>query len=287
MFEVINPHGFCMGVKAAIDAANHTLSVSDGAVYCLHELVHNECVINELKAKGMTFVTSLAEIPEGVGATVLFSAHGVSPQVRMEAQRRSLKIVDATCPFVARVHRQVCDYVRRGKAVVVIGHSNHVEVRGVADEARAVGAMVRVVETVADVAKLDYSEESELGVVCQTTLASNEVELVIAALRTRYANIETPAAAEVCTATRDRQNAVRAFVECGGDGVIVLGSAMSSNTHRLAEIAEQCGARAWRIGNLHELKTGDFSGIRRLGITSGASTPESFFVEATDVLRGS
>ncbi len=278
--EILEPHGFCMGVKAAIETAFHALSSSGGAgekIYCLHELVHNETVVADLKARGLVFVENLSEIPEGEDAVVLFSAHGVSPFVRKEAARRGLKTIDATCPFVARVHRQVRAYAQRGLAVVVIGHAEHVEVRGVANEARDAGARTCVVTTPEDVAALEMPREAPIGVVCQTTLSADVAEKVVAALRTKYATVETPAAAEVCTATRDRQEAVRSFVAQGGDGVLVLGSANSSNTRRLVEIAERGGAHAWRVGNTQDLAACDFSSVKRLGVTSGASTPESFF----------
>ncbi len=272
-----------MGVKAAIDAAFRALSpatTSTGQghpIYCLHELVHNECVVADLKARGLVFVENLSEIPAGEAAVVLFSAHGVSPGVRADAARRGLATIDATCPFVARVHRQVRAYARRGFSVVVIGHADHVEVRGVADEARDAGAPTDVVTTVDDVAALGIPRETPIGVVCQTTLSFATAEAVVAALRARHGTVETTPASEVCTATRDRQEAVRSFVARGGDGVLVLGSAKSSNTRRLAEIAERGGARAWRVGNMRDLAACDFSGVRRLGVTSGASTPESFF----------
>ncbi len=286
--EILEPHGFCMGVKAAIETAFHALSSSmsaGGKIYCLHELVHNEAVVADLKTKGMCFVERLSDIPDGEDAAVLFSAHGVSPAVRAEAARRGLKTIDATCPFVARVHRQVRAYAQRGLAVVVIGHAEHVEVRGVADEARDAGARTCVVMTPEDVVALEMPREAPIGVVCQTTLASDVAEQVVVALRTKYATVETTPAAEVCTATRDRQNAVRNFVAQGGDGVLVLGSANSSNTRRLAEIAEQGGARAWRVGNMQDLAACDFPSVKRLGVTSGASTPESFFADALTFLQ--
>ena len=271
--EVLEPHGFCMGVRAAIDKALHALAVS-GPLFCLHQLVHNESVVADLRAKGMRVVEALAEVPEG--GTVLFSAHGVGPEARHEAARRGLRVIDATCPFVARVHRQVRTYAARGLAVVVVGHADHVEVRGVVDEAREAGARVAVVATPEDVAACPLPPDAHIGVVSQTTLSDNVLKDVRTALRARCRHVETTPASEACTATRDRQEAVRRFVARGGDGVLVLGSATSSNTRRLAEIAEMGGARVWRVATDAELSGCDFTGIGTLGVTSGASTPEAF-----------
>ena len=267
--EVIEPHGFCMGVRAAVEKASRTLSLSSGkAVYCLHELVHNEQVVARLVARGLRFVESLDEVPDG--ATVLFSAHGVAPAVRAEAQRRGLAVVDATCPFVERAHRAVCDFAARGVPVVVVGRPEHAEVRGVMGEC----ADARVVSTPEEVAALPFPD-GPVGVVCQTTLSHDTVCAVLDALRARYPRLETPAAADVCTATRDRQRAVAEFVRGGGDSVLVLGSAGSSNTNRLVEVARAAGALfAARAGTLEEVRALNFGGVRRLGVTAGASTPE-------------
>ena len=270
-----------MGVRTAVEKASRTLSLSSGkAVYCLHELVHNEQVVADLKARGLRFVESLDEVPDG--ATVLFSAHGVALAVRAEAQRRELAVVDATCPFVARAHRAVRDFAARGVPVVVVGRPEHAEVRGV------MGACdgARVVSTPEEVAALPFPD-GPVGVVCQTTLSSGTVRTVLDALRARYPHLETPPAADVCTATRDRQRAVADFVRGGGDGVLVLGSIGSSNTNRLVEVARASGAAfAARAGTLEEIRTLDFAGVRRLGVTAGASTPEDFFRCAVAALNG-
>ena len=270
-----------MGVRAAVEKASRTLSLfSAEAVYCLHELVHNEQVVADLKARGLRFVESLDEVPDG--ATVLFSAHGVALAVRAEAQRRELAVVDATCPFVARAHRAVRDFAARGVPVVVVGRPEHAEVRGV------MGACdgARVVSTPEEVAALPFPD-GPVGVVCQTTLSSATVHTVLDALRARYPRLETPPAADVCTATRDRQRAVANFVRGGGDGVLVLGSIGSSNTNRLVEVARAAGAAfAARAGTLEEIRALDFAGVRRLGVTAGASTPEDFFRCAVAALDG-
>lgn len=264
-----------------MDKAFRVLSAG-GPVYCLHELVHNESVVTALAARGLRFVERLDEVPSG--ATVLFSAHGVSPAVRRQAEARRMSVVDATCPFVARIHRQVRDFAARGINLVVVGHAEHVEVQGVVGEAAGTGIDEAVVDAADAVAALPAW--SRVGVVCQTTLSEDVVRAVWTALERRYPHVERPAAAGVCTATRDRQNAVRAFVRAGGDGVLVVGSPRSSNTRRLAEVAAAEGARAMRVGNVADVSGCDFSGIRRLGVTAGASTPESLLRAVVDSLGG-
>ena len=269
-----------MGVKAAVEKASRTLALSAGhPVYCLHELVHNEQVVADLTARGLRFVESLDDVPDG--ATVLFSAHGVAPAVREEARRRGLTVVDATCPFVACVHRAARAFAARGVPVVVVGHAGHAEVRGV------VGGLsdFSVVASPEEVASLPYSADAPLGVLCQTTLSSGTVRAVLDALKARYPHVETPPAADICTATRDRQQAVAAFVRGGGDGVLVLGSEGSSNTNRLVEVARAAGASfAARAGSLEAVRALDFAGVRRLGVTAGASTPEDFLERVVESL---
>ena len=257
----------CAGVNAAIAKALKLRNV-----YCLHELVHNEIVIGELKDLGFRFVDRIEDVPEG--ETVVFSAHGVSPVVREIAKARKLKVVDTTCPFVVKVHRAAKSFAERGLPVVILGDPKHVEVKGIAGE-------------------IENGEKGErgekIGVVSQTTMNADEVERQVAELKKKY-DVETMA--EVCTATRDRQNAVKRF--CAGEigergervrGVLVLGSKTSSNSKRLKEVAEQNGARAFLAGSMDELRAIDFSGVERLGVTSGASTPERFLMEAVKFLR--
>ena len=269
-----------MGVKAAVEKASRTLLLSHAkTVYCLHELVHNEQVVSDLKVRGMRFVDSLDNVPDG--ATVLFSAHGVAPAVRDEAQKRGLEVVDATCPFVARAHRTARDFAARGVPVVVVGHAEHAEVLGIVGEISECG----VVASPEDVAALPYPESSPLGVLCQTTMSSGTVRTVLDALKARYSRLEPPPAADICMATRDRQRAVDAFVRGGGDGVLVLGSAGSSNSNRLVEVARAAGAAfAARAGTLDEVRAIDFAGVGRLGVTAGASTPENFLERTVEML---
>ena len=269
--EVLEPHGMCAGVNAAIAKALKLRNV-----YCLHELVHNEIVIGELKDLGYRFVERIEDVPEG--ETVVFSAHGVSPAVREIAKARKLKVVDTTCPFVARVHRAVQAFSERGLPVVIIGDPKHVEVKGIQGEIKEEGER-----------RKEKGKRPRIGVVSQTTMNADEVERQVAELRKKY-DVETMA--EVCTATRDRQNAVKRFCSsCLSSpvsspfAVLVLGSSTSSNSKRLKEVAEQNGAKAFLAGTMDELRAIDFSGVERLGVTSGASTPERLFMEAVKFLR--
>ncbi|MBO7483380.1 MAG: 4-hydroxy-3-methylbut-2-enyl diphosphate reductase [Kiritimatiellae bacterium] len=268
--EMLEPHGFCAGVTGALRKA---LRLADSVqrsggrtvpLYCLHELVHNEIVVSELKSRGFTFVESLVEVPEG--ATVLFSAHGVSPAVRAKAESRRLNVVDATCPFVTRVHDAARKFAERGLRVVVIGKASHAEVKGILGEVPGAS----VVAGVEDVARLEPPDAGRptIGVVSQTTMNADEVREIVDALRGRF---EVETMADVCGATKERQDAVKAF---DGDALLVLGSANSSNTRRLCEVAR---CRTFRAGTMDEVRALDLTDVVRLGVTSGASTPEEFF----------
>lgn len=323
----LEPHGFCSGVRAAVEMARHALSVH-GEVWCLHELVHNGAVVDELRKNGMRFVERLEDVPEG--ETVLFSAHGVPPSLRARAAARRLKVIDATCPFVARAHRQVREFSERGVPVVVVGNAEHVEVIGLVGEYKEfkVSKVFKVpkdskefkvskvpndlkgfkdltdlkdpndlndfkdlyaVNAAEAVAGLPFPEDGPVGVVCQTTLSSGTVQDVISALRARYPHLVESPASDTCTATRDRQRAVGDFVRSGDPsttGVLVIGSANSSNTARLVDIAREAGAAAWRVDGPEELSSCDFAGIRRLGLTAGASTPESIVMDVAAAFDG-
>ena len=310
----LEPHGFCSGVRAAVEMARHALSVH-GEVWCLHELVHNGAVVDELRKNGMRFVERLEDVPEG--GVVLFSAHGVPPSVRAQAAARRLKVIDATCPFVARAHRQVREFSERGMPVVVVGNAEHVEVIGLVGEFKEFKEFkeseeskgskefkvvkeskvsndlkdsndpndpkdLKVIKDAAAVADLPFPEDGPVGVVCQTTLSCGTVQDVLSALRARYPHLLESPASDTCTATHDRQRAVDDFVRSGdpsATGVLVIGSANSSNTVRLVEIAREAGAAAWRVGGPDELASCDFAGIERLGLTAGASTPEAIVTD--------
>ena len=249
--EVIEPHGFCGGVERAVRMADALAGSGSGKVYGLHEIVHNEDVVRELAAKGMVFVDSVSEVPDG--ATMLVSAHGTSPATFEEAERRGIGVVDATCPFVAAGHAKIRENFRNGMRTVVIGSASHAEVLGYLGEK---GACLPE----------DVRPGERTGCVVQTTLDAGEHE-------------------GVCTATRDRQTAVLRFVESkvaeGEDvsaiGVLVVGSAKSSNTRKLADVAERAGVKAWRVASPEEVAATGFPGIGVLGVTSGSSTPETVF----------
>lgn len=278
---VVEPHGFCAGVTAALRKA---LEISGRPVYCLHQLVHNEIVVDDLKKRGFVFVESVDEVPEG--ATVLFSAHGVSPAVRRRAEERKLNVVDATCPFVGKVHNAARDFAAKGLPVVVIGNPSHAEVQGIVgevDDAIVVEAGGLGLAATGDgrraaagAGRKPDALPAKFGLVSQTTMNADEVEKIVARLKERH---EVETMAEVCNATKVRQDAVKAFA---GDALLVLGSANSSNTKRLCEVAR---CRTFRAGTMDEVKALDLSGVDELGVTSGASTPESFFSAAVAWLK--
>lgn len=277
---VVRPHGFCSGVARAVETAEAVLArFRDEPVYCLNEIVHNRQVVSRLTSLGMVFVSAVGAVPEG--ALLLFSAHGVAPAVRLLAAERRLRVVDATCPFVAKVHAEVRRFAAQGATVVCIGHRRHEEVVGVAGEAPD---HVRVVESAEEVAALALPACAPVAVVTQTTLGEAQVDSVMAALRQRFSELQIPDSTDICYATRNRQQAVRALAQrC--DRVLVLGSANSSNSQRLAETARAAGAEALLVSDVAQLDGWSWAAAGTVGITSGASTPETFMDEAVLVLR--
>lgn len=286
--EIIEPHGLCAGVDAAIAKA---LKLRD--VHCLHSLVHNDIVVGELRDLGFRFVERVEDVPEG--GTVVFSAHGVGPCVRRAAAGRRLKVVDATCPFVARVHRAARSFAERGLPVAIVGDPSHAETRGIAEEILDVpggrALVLRSGEPIEWPGDLGAPKADvrglRVGVVAQTTMNADDVARQLEELR-KVCRVET--VADVCLATRERQDAVRRFCRENAAGtcragVLVLGSRSSSNCARLAEVARECGARAFLAGTMDELGAVDFAGVDVLGVTSGASTPERFFTDAVRFLR--
>jgi 4-hydroxy-3-methylbut-2-enyl diphosphate reductase len=274
--EILSPHGFCAGVTGALAKAARLT----GSVYCLHALVHNELVVAGLEKRGFVFVESLAAVPDG--ATVLISAHGVAPQVRAEAAARALTLVDATCPFVARVHTLARAFVARGLPVLVVGKAAHVEVKGIVGEVEVEGGRWMALSSAAEIddalawlRSRCASNRPHAGVVSQTTMNADEAETIVARL-SEHAEVET--LAEVCRATKERQDAVKAFA---GDALLVLGSSRSSNTRRLCEAAK---CRTFRAGTIEEVDALDLTGVETLAVTSGASTPEDFFNAAVNRL---
>jgi 4-hydroxy-3-methylbut-2-en-1-yl diphosphate reductase len=276
MFTILlaAPRGFCAGVERAIRTVELALDGrapgDDRPVYVRHEIVHNKVVVDELRARGAVFVDDTLLIP--IGVTAVFSAHGIAPSVRDEARARGLVTLDATCPLVSRVHAAVLRYAGRGYTILFVGHAGHPEVEGVMGEAPD---QVRLVETLADVQRVEVPDPERVAYATQTTLSLDDVSAIVAALRRRFPLMVGPQASDVCYATQNRQEAVLALVERhAADVVLVLGSPNSSNSNRLREVAEAAGARAYLLGTADELNPTWLTDAHRVGISAGASTPE-------------
>ena len=283
--EVIlaEPHGFCSGVRHAIEVAEKAVAASSGSVYCLHELVHNRLVVDSLSASGMRFVNDIAEVPDG--GTVLFSAHGVSPAVREAAAARGLKVVDATCVFVKRVHDAVQSLTAQGRHILLIGNRNHDEVVGVFGEAPE---SVTVVETTDEAETVEVPDTGKVALLTQTTLAAYQIEPVLAILKRRFPSLVVPGKSGICAATTVRQEAVRELAQkC--PLVLVLGSRNSANSNRLVDVARAAGARAELIPDIPALRdfiaSGGLGDAAPIGVTAGASTPEHVVRDAIGLLR--
>jgi 4-hydroxy-3-methylbut-2-en-1-yl diphosphate reductase len=262
------PRGFCAGVDRAIDVVEIALDVYGPPVYVRHEIVHNDHVCNELRKKGAIFVDDMAEIPEG--SVTVFSAHGVSPAVREDAKKQNLKVIDATCPLVTKVHLEAVRYAKRGYQIVLIGHRNHVEVEGTMGEAPAA---ITLVESPADVEALALDSAGKIVYLTQTTLSVDDTTLVIQALKAKYPHIEAPPTEDICYATTNRQTAIKEMArQC--DLILVIGSPTSSNSNRLVEVAIANGTKAFLINDSTQLKREKFQGVNFVGITAGASAPE-------------
>jgi 4-hydroxy-3-methylbut-2-enyl diphosphate reductase len=263
-----NPRGFCAGVERAIGIVERALARYGPPIYVRHEIVHNRSVVEDLRAKGAVFVEELDEVPPG--ATVIFSAHGVSKAVQRDAAARGLKIFDATCPLVTKVHVEVAKMLRDGREVVMIGHRGHPEAEGTMGQAE--GGM-HLVESVADVAGLAVRDPARLAYVTQTTLSVDDAAAIVAALKARFPRIVGPKKDDICYATQNRQDAVKLLApRC--DVVIVVGSPNSSNSNRLREVAEQLGVPAYMIDDAAGLDPAWLAGRPRVGVTAGASAPE-------------
>ena len=274
-----NPRGFCAGVDRAIEIVERALEVHGAPIYVRHEVVHNKFVVSDLKSKGAIFVEELAEVP--AGSTVIFSAHGVSQAVRHEAEARGLKVFDATCPLVTKVHVEVAKKHGEGKEIIMIGHQGHPEVEGTMGQSD--GGMY-LVEKPEDVLQLKVRDENNLAFVTQTTLSVDDARLIIEALRKRFAGIMGPKKDDICYATQNRQDAVKALAQqC--DVVIVVGSPNSSNSNRLREVAQNQGVAAFMVDNASELRPEWLTGKNTVGITAGASAPEVLVREVVEKLK--
>ena len=278
-----NPRGFCAGVDRAIDIVNRALEVFGRPVYVRHEVVHNRHVVDDLRDRGAIFVDELAEVPDD--AIVIFSAHGVSRAVQDEADGRGLKVFDATCPLVTKVHVEVTAFSRAGRECVLIGHAGHPEVEGTMGRYdTSNGGAIYLVEDEAQVATLAVRDPSALAYVTQTTLSVDDTAKVIDALRARFTDIQGPRKDDICYATQNRQDAVKSLAEAV-DLVLVVGSANSSNSNRLRELAERCGASAYLIDDASMIDPTWLDDARAVGVTAGASAPELLVEEVIDTLR--
>ena len=271
---MVRPRGFCAGVVRAIDTVVRVLEQSGPPVYVRRAIVHNQHVVAELASKGAIFVDELDEVP--MGGIVVFSAHGVSRRVERQAVQRELRAIDATCPLVAKVHREVENFVAEGYQVVLIGHAGHDEVEGTLGRANS----VRLVSSLADVERLDFGDGDRIACVTQTTLIPGEIETIVMALRARFPRLVLPASDDVCYATRNRQVGVRWLAE-RSDVVLVFGDRTSSNAHRLREVAAD-GCRAFLLGSIADLDPAWLIDVEIVGITAAASTPESIVRDAAD-----
>lgn len=270
--KLANPRGFCAGVDRAIDIVNRALDVFGAPIYVRHEVVHNKFVVEQLKDRGAIFVDELEHVPDDV--IVIFSAHGVSQAVRQEAAARGLRVFDATCPLVTKVHLEVAKYSDEGWECVLIGHAGHPEVEGTMGQyTNASGGAIYLVECEADVGQLVVKNPERLAYVTQTTLSMDDTARVIDSLRARFPSIVGPRKDDICYATQNRQDAVKQLA-LESQVVLVVGSPNSSNSNRLRELAERCGARAFLIDGPQDLQAQWFEQVNTIGITAGASAPE-------------
>jgi 4-hydroxy-3-methylbut-2-enyl diphosphate reductase len=270
--KLANPRGFCAGVDRAIDIVDRALDMFGAPIYVRHEVVHNKFVVDKLRSRGAVFVDELDEIPDDV--IVIFSAHGVSQAVQAEAAARNLKVFDATCPLVTKVHIEVTKYARDGMECVLIGHAGHPEVEGTMGQYDlSTGGKIYLVENEADVQGLEVEDPANLAFVTQTTLSMDDTALVIDALRNKFPLIRGPRKDDICYATQNRQDAVKQLA-IESDLVLVVGSVTSSNSNRLRELAERCGCQAHLIDGPQDIQPAWLQNTRSIGLTAGASAPE-------------
>ncbi len=283
VINLANPRGFCAGVDRAIDIVNRALDVFGAPIYVRHEVVHNKFVVDSLRDRGAIFVETLAEIPDDV--IVIFSAHGVSKAVRDEAAQRGLKVFDATCPLVTKVHMEVVRYSNEGAECVLIGHHGHPEVEGTMGQYDATnGGTIYLVENEEDVAALEVINPDSLYFVTQTTLSVDDAAVVIEALKNKFSNIQGPRKDDICYATQNRQDAVKQLA-LENDLVLVVGSPNSSNSNRLRELAERCGSSAYLIDGPDDIDKKWLDAKQSIGITAGASAPENLVQDVVSKLQ--
>jgi 4-hydroxy-3-methylbut-2-enyl diphosphate reductase len=280
-----NPRGFCAGVDRAIEIVERALQLFGAPVYVRHEVVHNRCVVDRLTRAGAVFVEDLENVPSG--ATVIFSAHGVSKEVREAAAQRDLRVFDATCPLVTKVHMEVARHCKAGRDVVLIGHAGHPEVEGTLGQWSKQpprGNRIHLVETVADVAALQVSYPEDIAFVTQTTLSVDDTRAIIAALEQRFPGIVGPRHDDICYATQNRQDAVKRLAS-EAQLMLVVGSVKSSNSNRLRELAEKSGIPAYLIDSADDIRSEWLHGVESIGVTAGASAPESLVQDVVQRLQ--
>ena len=273
------PRGFCAGVERAIEVVEQALERFPGPVYVRKEIVHNPHVVNALRRKGAVFVDELTEVPEG--ATAIFSAHGVSPQVHQEAHARQLRVIDATCPLVTKVHVEAKRFAREGYTILLIGHEGHDEVVGTMGEAPKA---IRLVQTVEEARTLSVDNPEKVAAITQTTLSVDDTKAIVEALRQRFPRLITPSKDDICYATQNRQNAVKTIAQ-DAEVVLVIGAKNSSNSIRLTEVAEDAGRRAYLINDARQINPQWLEGVSCVGVTSGASAPEHLVQEVVEALQ--
>ncbi|MEN5182127.1 4-hydroxy-3-methylbut-2-enyl diphosphate reductase [Comamonas odontotermitis] len=273
------PRGFCAGVDRAIEIVERAIEKFGAPIYVRHEIVHNTYVVNDLKAKGAIFIEELDDVPPG--ATLIFSAHGVSKAVQQEAERRGFSIFDATCPLVTKVHVEVAKLAKEGYEFIMIGHKGHPEVEGTMGQ---LSEGIHLVEDVADVARVNPGQTEKLAVVTQTTLSVDDAAEITAAVKARFPQIREPKQQDICYATQNRQDAIKVMSQ-QVDLVIVVGSPTSSNSNRLRELAVKLGTPGYMVDNADELKPEWFDGVARVGLTAGASAPEVLVGQVIDRIK--
>jgi 4-hydroxy-3-methylbut-2-enyl diphosphate reductase len=273
------PRGFCAGVDRAIEIVERALAKFGRPIYVRHEIVHNTYVVSDLKNRGAIFIEDLDEVPPG--ATLVFSAHGVSQAIQKEAARRGFQVFDATCPLVSKVHVEVAKLHKEGFEFIMIGHKGHPEVEGTMGQ---LDSGIHLVEDVADVARIQPSQTDKLALVTQTTLSVDDAAEITAAVRARFPKVQTPKQQDICYATQNRQDAVK-LMSPQVDIVIVVGSPTSSNSNRLAELARKLGVTAYMVDSADELQTAWFEGKSRVGLTAGASAPEVLVSAVIDRIK--
>lgn len=273
------PRGFCAGVDRAIEIVERAIAKFGAPIYVRHEIVHNTFVVNDLKTRGAIFIEELDDVPPG--ATLVFSAHGVSQAVQQEAKRRGFQIFDATCPLVSKVHVEVAKLAKEGYEFIMIGHKGHPEVEGTMGQ---LDHGIHLVEEVEDVATVQPAQTELLAVVTQTTLSVDDAAAIMAAVRERFPQVRVPKQQDICYATQNRQDAVK-VLSPQVDVVIVVGSPTSSNSNRLRELAARLGTRAYMVDNADELQPAWFDGVARVGLTAGASAPEVLVREVIDRIK--